>query len=199
MSLARRRMMLYRMQAPADDNFTELEYLTCDGSQYIDTGVAAGSRISYEIKIQTSETEYMDVLGCSGNDSFYYLATAQKICAGYGAATVTTTTYTQFTDDVYSFKNNILYRDGNRVHIFNGAEFNINNTITLFAFNGDGAVRDDMRFKGKFYYLKIWNNGEPVRDYISVTINGITCLYDKLCRKFYYNQGTDSFIAGPAI
>ena len=47
------------------------------------------------------------------------------------------------------------------------------------------------------YGAKITLNNELVRDYIPVLDkNGVPCLYEKVERKFYYNQGTGDFLYG---
>ena len=52
----------------------------------------------------------------------------------------------------------------------------------------------------RIYYFKLYNNGTLVRDMIPVLDpNGIPCMFDKVEYKFYYNQGTEGFIAGPSL
>ena len=54
--------------------------------------------------------------------------------------------------------------------------------------------------KTKLYHCKIWNNGALERDFIPCKDpNGVVCLYDKVEGKYYYNQGTGDFTAGPEV
>ena len=44
------------------------------------------------------------------------------------------------------------------------------------------------------------SNGVKIRDFVPVLdMNGTPCMFDKVEQKFYYNQGTGDFIAGPVI
>ena len=52
----------------------------------------------------------------------------------------------------------------------------------------------------RIYYAKYWKNNVLVRDFIPVLdANGTPCMFDKVEGKFYYNQGTGNFIAGPIL
>lgn len=52
----------------------------------------------------------------------------------------------------------------------------------------------------RFYKLPMVKNGVAVRSYIPVIdYSDIVCMYDEVTGAFFYNQGTDSFIAGPEI
>ena len=80
----------------------------------------------------------------------------------------------------------------------------------LFARNRNGAI--DYGCEMRLYYFKLFDNGNIVRNLIpcySTTIvtdvNGKSCpsgtkgLYDTVEGKFYTNQGTGEFIAGPDV
>ena len=52
----------------------------------------------------------------------------------------------------------------------------------------------------RVYKFKLTDNDVLVRDMIPVLdMDGTPCMYDKVEGKFYYNQGTGQFIAGPVI
>ena len=52
--------------------------------------------------------------------------------------------------------------------------------------------------KGKVYYLKIYNSGTLVRNMLPCkNESGIVGMYDIIEKKFYNNNGTGTFIAGP--
>lgn len=51
--------------------------------------------------------------------------------------------------------------------------------------------------KVRIYYLKLYDEGELARDFIPI-LDGDNkpCLYDKVEKKYYYNQGTGEFLYG---
>lgn len=52
----------------------------------------------------------------------------------------------------------------------------------------------------RLYYFQIYDNDVLVRDMIPVLDkNGVPCMYDKVTKQYFYNQGTGNFIAGPVI
>lgn len=49
----------------------------------------------------------------------------------------------------------------------------------------------------RMYNAQIKQSGELVRDFIPVLdLNGVACMYDKVSKTFFYNQGSGSFVAG---
>jgi hypothetical protein len=68
----------------------------------------------------------------------------------------------------------------------------------IFGMNKYGSVYKIANMK--LYYIKIWDNGTLVRDFIPVLDeNNVACLYDKVSGTYYYNAGTDDFVAGDPI
>ena len=53
--------------------------------------------------------------------------------------------------------------------------------------------------KAKIYYLKIWDNGTLIRDYVPVYNKVLkeAGLYDKVAGKFYYSLGTEVLVGAP--
>ena len=52
--------------------------------------------------------------------------------------------------------------------------------------------------KGRIYYLKIYNSGTLVKNMLLCkNENGVIGMYDTVEKKFYNNNGTGTFIAGP--
>lgn len=77
---------------------------------------------------------------------------------------------------------------------------------TISSFTGDCPIqilRDNPTgsstcAKGKVYYLKIYNSGTLVRNMLPCkNESGIVGMYDIIEKKFYNNNGTGTFIAGP--
>lgn len=70
----------------------------------------------------------------------------------------------------------------------------------LYLFTKDGSTQFA---KAKLYSLKVKRNysyADNVLDLIPVKdAKGTVCMFDKVSRKFFYNQGTGDFIAGPEV
>ena len=52
-------------------------------------------------------------------------------------------------------------------------------------------------FRGRFGYVKIYQNGILVRDYIPVRVGDVGCFYDRVSGQLFGNAGTGAFIIGP--
>ena len=82
--------------------------------------------------------------------------------------------------------------------IINGTRYN--HTMTCDTTLNLPAMKMLKESKGKLYYFQIYDNGTLVRDMIPVLDeNGVPCMLDKVGGQFYYNAGTGSFTAGPAL
>jgi len=96
--------------------------------------------------------------------------------------------------EVYANKNTVKFDDGETL-VNTYAEFTSGESNCVFCIKGQLKCA-----KIKLYYLEIYDNEKLVRDYIPVLDDdGIACLYDKVEKKFYYNEGTGAFIAGPEV
>ena len=52
----------------------------------------------------------------------------------------------------------------------------------------------------RLYRCKFWQGGTLVRDFQPVLDeNGVACLYDAVTDELFYNAGSGSFVAGPAV
>lgn len=55
----------------------------------------------------------------------------------------------------------------------------------------------DLWTNGFWYYTKIWDGEELIRDFIPIKNNdGVVCLYDNVTKTFFYNQGQGDFLLG---
>ena len=101
-------------------------------------------------------------------------------------------------------KHNIHLESGSQK--FDNVEYatnTIGNTATdkqmiyLFALNAEWVNGTTSYMPEKIYSVKIYDGDQIVRDYIPVINNNKTsCLYDRIEKKCYYNQGTGEFLYG---
>ena len=84
---------------------------------------------------------------------------------------------------------------GTRPFPNNGILNTSNSYMYLFKCNGNSPY-----VSIRIYRWIYESNGIKIRDFIPVLDkNGTPCMYDRVEKKFYYNQGTGQFIAGPVI
>ena len=85
--------------------------------------------------------------------------------------------------------------DGNQYAITSPIESKSDGTIYVFAVNNSGTVIRKTSLN--LYYFQIYDNDILVRDYIPVLdTSKRPCMFDKVEKKCYYNQGTGEFLYG---
>ena len=90
---------------------------------------------------------------------------------------------------------NLLYVDDNLIYSGSYGYFNVPVSMYISGMNQN----DEAIFKSKImlYYMEVYDNDTLVRDYIPVlNSSNRPCLFDKVERKCYYNQGTGEFLYG---
>lgn len=190
--------------------YTELEYIESTGTQYIDTGINAENNMTMYARIMPLEdpTEsyhlwLSSVRTASHHFTFFESGNKKDIIHGYG-----TDWYVSDSDmlkinellEITSTLNNgsqVVTINGNEIlnHNVTG-DYNLNKNLYIFARNhyADGVIYSSSY---RLYELKLYKNSGLIRDFIPVLDeSGVPCLYDKITKKFFYNQGTGTFKAG---
>ena len=176
--------------------YTELEYIESTGTQYIDTDIKSKITTKIEMMFQcTSYTDYSCLVGSviagNVNSRFYINQSNNKFNIAYGDPVIDTINVDNSIHTVV-FNSISCLIDNNSYNVSSHIYNNNNLNIFLFAQNNSGSVSSKGNFK--IFYCKIWDNDILVRDYIPVKdMPGITCLYDKVTKQFYYNKGTGRF------
>lgn len=200
-------------------NYIPIEYLESTGTQYIDTEFIPTLNTKFRVKAQ--QTDYINgggnIIGSrrtyENNNIAFAFATDTKnrilvdfnngsystyrvdynfsaIAATYPIFVIETSRYGRY---VYSGDENTILASNT---VVNNQTFSI--TDSSFLFNRSGQSNEPL--KGRIYYAKIYNNNILVRDFIPVLDNNnVPCMFDRVEGKFYYNQGTGQFIAGPVL
>lgn len=199
MSNFRRRLMM----SIKKKEYTELEYIESTGTQYIDTEIVPiiSDTIKPIIRIECSinDVSFLQrIFGVSGLYNVYFQFFNNVNQLGIQAYnTINYTSLTQNTDKhayIFDFKNKKAYQDEKEKYLLylNG---NLNMPLYLFARNKNGKA--DAYFSGRIYSFN-YNDGTQCKNLIPVLDkNNVACMYDKVNKEFYYNQGTGKFIAGP--
>lgn len=191
------------------ENYTQIEYLESSGTQYINTGVLPNDTIGIEADVvwlkSGGDEEQIFGTRYNNDDTRFYAPSLYTGKAGYGwGDDWVLTNYTLNTATIYNVKFN--YKNDRQVEINNNVigaltshlpENISGNTLPMFA-----GLYLQYRFllTGRIYRARITNGSSLVRDFIPVLDKGgVPCMFDKVEGKFYYNQGTGQFIAGPSL
>ena len=189
-------------------NYIPIEYLESTGTQYIDTGLIANETTEAEI-------EFYDYIK-NGSENPLFMVTNNGWSDRNFGVNMSSTNYITFymncdgyTNHSHVYQGNIklllngIYLDGEKQTITRGSipsttSFTTTYPIYIFVDNRGGTPTYFTKYKLK--YLKFWDRGTIVRDFIpALDKNGTPCLFDRVEAKFYYNKGTGNFIAGPTL
>lgn len=181
-----------------DGSFKELEYLVVTGTQWIDTEVVPSTTIRTTAKVTRSTLDTCVVVGTlQGNYTSYqftFFQNGYSVCPGGGADDTTygLTTNTPYVIDYNINSSHNCTIDGQRINNTTAAASG--SMITLFK-----RGTEDMNLTGRFYYCNMYSDyTTPIRQFIPVVDSASTvCLYDKISKQYFYNQGSGEFIAGP--
>lgn len=196
MSMFRRRLLMMAASAPSPGGglpagWSEVVYvLTKIGQkEYFDTGVIPTRNTKVEMKVRFKDYPTFGVFSCFGvsgeNNNFLLRTHGNKLRAEYG---------TNVLDLGFAINNSTQYvvvKDGKDNYI-DGVKYASNPTITLTTTRTlwlCGINGNTPYITGEYvYYCKIWENGEPVRDFIPVSDGTREALYDKVTKTLFYKQ-----------
>lgn len=190
---------------------TRIEYIESTGTQYIDSLYVPNTNTAIELKTSNLSD---DAFAASSSGTWFCGARQAYLNKAFGFY------YNQSTKTMYyAFGNKMPYASfnqlygGEKVIKANSSGLYINDTkvvsvtketftspvtLTLFALNNNGSVIS--RTACRIHYYKIWDNDVLVRDFVPVIdANGTACMYDNVSGEYFYNAGTDNFIAGEEV
>lgn len=183
------------------------EFLESTGTQYIHTGILNTSEIGAQCESTQTQNKYNlnplgarnMYLGCRLFTPFVYQADVWGV--GYNDFLRATHTTEGFVGRKYkastNFKNNGLAElDGATLLELTDVDFEGTAIISLFGCEvEDGHVSN--RFEGRIYNAKLTQGVGLVRDFIpALDKNGIPCMFDKVTKQPFPNNGTGQFIVG---
>ena len=189
---------------------SELEYIECTGTQYIDTEIIPNNTtFSIETCIAiTLGGQNSTILGSvDGNTlSRYYPLGYHKgayVCNFDGSwndnykATTTALNVNSFYDIYTSINNNsATIQCSNVTKIVNYVSGINNKSLYLFCRNGD-TPQNFAQCKMK--YMKIYQDNKLISYLIPVRRNNIGYIYDRVRNRLFENNGTGQFVLGPDI
>lgn len=174
--------------------YKEIQYIESNGKQWIDTGIYCDNNTKLEIWYDTLNN-------VSGNiailDKFglHYLGGTYNYFYSNSGRPTSSKSITNNTKLYHRLDSTGYYIDEIKcADIKSNDKFKTAITLKLFCYdNGNNKFCSS----GKLYKCKLSQNGSVVRDFIpSLDKDDKPCLYDKVEKKYYYNQGTGEFLYG---
>lgn len=195
-------------------HYTELEYIESTKTQWIDTGITYNH--AYSMKTKFKFTSNTDISGepfgartVTNNTASkcMFISTYYDCWLAWGRTELSIASRYIGTSlwEVYFNKNRVYFNDS-LIHTFTDENFSTDGSLYVFAehhFNGDNGT-DYVSYKtySRIYYFQIYDeNDNLLIDLIPVQRSGDNeiCMYDKISKTFFTNQGTGTFIAGPVV
>ena len=190
--------------------YNEVEYLESTGTQYIDTGFNTNTpEAGYYVKYQNSKNHdgddcVMGVLGPIRTISITHKISSLAWKQSGNGISFKTQDEILSSDIVETWLN--YKKDGKGEIKVNGVMklsenlpiVTSSNTKSYYIFATNNANRQYGNANGlKIYNVQITLNNDLVHDYIPVIdSSNRPCLFDKVEKKCYYNQGTGNFLYG---
>lgn len=207
-------------EGTGEPEYTQLLYIENTGTQYINTLVKPDYTTRFEINARVKsggEPNYPAILGAVEQTStllFRYImminhiaVTTPNIYFEYGSGNSNSRTGVSTTNILndYLFEGSNIYVEGptstKSMGVGSMGSFSLNVPLNLFGIRDeDIEPHNKLSMIMQLFNCKLWKNNELVRDFIPVKDpNNVVCLYDKVSKEYFYNEGTGTFIAGPEL
>lgn len=183
------------------------EYLVNSSSGYIKTDLCHDDNPSIEIKASfdiSSDTKYRWLFGtrlATGNSPYtfgLYIQSSAGVNLWRGANQYKNTpinmgeTFKFFCD-----KKCVKFND-TTIYISDTTFATTQKSYYFMSLNHNGSRGDDY-WRGKIYYIKVWNSGNLELYLVPASKDGVNGFYDKVNKTFYTNSGSGTFTMGPEI
>lgn len=197
--LNRRRYMGGGNESILPTGYTELKWITNNGSGYIDTGLLTSTLRKIETSLLVPNSSALKIWETGGATSgvLYSIRFTDNTITGYtpNASYLITSSY-----DGASWCN-IVLDIKKRICTFNGTDFTVPGNLSgntyrefLFAYSQLGNVNHNFGIKGSMGRTKYYEDDVLVRDYVPcISPNNVVGMYDLINEDFH---GHNAFIAG---
>lgn len=182
--------------------YTQLQYIESTGSQYIDTGVlpTQDTLLELDIRISTDSAKETYPFGSYGaTNRFFTKYSSGSLQSGLGVTWFKPTSYSGSLFDLLHIelgKGKFIVEDSSV--FLTSSDFTVEQSILLFGLNSKGDKSGSI--SAAIYRCTIHSADVVIRDFIPCkNFFGVVGLYDIIQRKFYSNNGSGSFIAGPVV
>lgn len=181
--------------------YTRVEYIQSNGTQYIDTGIKPNQNTRIDAEIETTDAGipyfFWGARTSSETVNFCLLRVGSGVRADYGESKLKVID-TPSTGKVAISQNKNVCTYGSTTITNTASTFASQYPLYLFAANTGGTAGYFGRHK--LHSCKIYDNGTLVRNFIPArNSSGTLGLYDTVNGVFYANKGTGAFTAGGDI
>lgn len=186
------------------NNYTEIQYLESNGTQYIDTGIYINGETDRIELIYSGFTNKYFSCGCRQshqNKAFVFSnggtnwTTYSKYFLNYGTQSDFNITCSNNETIHRVIMDNNITVDGIVIKEFTKSNFTTDETFYLFAgnTNDSGIKYGHMRIYG----FKLYRNNVLIKDFIPIKYKFNGYMLDRLSNQLLNNEGTGRFILGP--
>ena len=194
------------IEPPADvETYTQLEYITFTGEQYIDTEVIDKETLGAECEFEVPQYKSSGTHVLSSKNSYFCVIVngsklAFKRCGSAEMMTQTVTIYENTRHVVNAYVNgNSTYCDDTLLFDNVGVGSNKVGNLCIGAYGG-GPTALSYRFIGNVYGIKIYDGANIIRNYIpAMNTAGTAGLLDVVNNKFYTSSTDIQCVAGPVL
>lgn len=188
---------------------TELEYIEANSVQYIDTGIknSANIRVVSCMAFPSGETFYngTEVGGTNGRFKWGHNG-GNQLGIGWGSNfynyAVDTSKDSVANYHIFDLKQGsqiIKSEDGTELAKYTNTTLTKYATKNIYLFKlwieASSNTWETQNGSARMKYCKIYNGDTLIRDFVPfIDSNGVRCLYDKVNKTYYYNQGTGIFL-----
>lgn len=190
--------------------YTPLQYVECQSTAYIDTGLKGSYSLPFIVKFQPSSanTGFRFLLGgrtsTTSERCDFQIGDSTTANKGYyfDYQTATNTVYntaSQTGNDLVWIKSNntsTLYKAGTQLGTVTGAtgdSFTTTYNMYIGALNNAGTASGG--FRGRIYYVGMGSSG----NFVPMEHNGVAGFYDTYNDVFYSSLSNNEFVSGPTI
>ena len=172
------------------NRYVLVEYLESTGTQYIDTGIlSTNAKIDISFKFNRISGKSEVLVNCNDDTTGWFGLNSVGVITLHGLDF--DINYSDKYDFILEYKNGRIMAT-----VGDNTKKTTRTPHTTFKIFDEGSNR---RFPSyaNLYYTKIYDNDILVRDYIPVIDSSERpCLFDKVEKECYYNQGTGEFLYG---
>lgn len=189
-------MIFFTRRGKTGELVRYVDYLESTGTQYIDTGFLANQNTRVVIDFEyLSGDVIFGAYNTSGAGGFGLQAASGKFYFYYGSGSgYTSTAISANVRYLADCNKNVVSLDKTAIHTAAANTFQGENPLLLFGIQNAG--NPGFYTSLKLYSCQIYQSGSLVRDFRPCyDPDGVACLYDKVTKEYYYNQGAGAFIA----